>query len=296
MSRAARLISGDRPLWVITTGALQRIAHSASPHVPFRRPIVIGSELVSFSAVLTLRHLGARPVAMIEPARRILARRPGDWIARLLLGVPVLTGTRVISIDADRTRADRVASVTVEADGVRRSIPCDAVIVTGNFQPEAALLGGWARPLIDPATGGPRIDQQARTIDSRIFAAGNLLRPVETAAWSFAEGAAAGIAIAAEARGETRTHTQIQVATSGPIRYVVPGLVAWDPGRLPVFQLRVEREVHAHFELRVDGRTAWRSRRHHYLPERRILLRPPPLDGPPPERMEITLIEGWPGG
>jgi hypothetical protein len=164
------------------------------------------------------------------------------------------------------------------------------VIVTGNFQPEASLLGGWRPSLIDPATGGPRIDQNWRTLDPRIYAAGNLLRPVETAAWSFSEGTAAGMAIAAEIRGQADTMPRIPVTVSGAVRYAVPGLVAWDAANPPAFQLRVEREARGHLELRLDGRTAWRSRRHYYLPERRILLRPP-LGGPPPERIEIALSE-----
>jgi NADPH-dependent 2,4-dienoyl-CoA reductase/sulfur reductase-like enzyme len=291
MSRAARLISGDRPLWVLTTGALQRIAHSASPHVPFRRPVIVGTELVSFSALMTLRHLGARPVAMIEPEHRIRARRPGDWIARALFGVPVLLGTSVVSIDAEGGRADRVASVTVEADGARRAIPCDAVIVTGNFQPEASLLGRWQPSLIDAATGGPRIDQNWRTLDPRIYAAGNLLRPVETASWSFREGAAAGIALAARIGSPEEEAPRTQVATSGAIRYAVPGLVACDPARPPVFQIRVAREVRGHMELRVDGNVVWRSRRRRYLPERRIILNAPAIAASPSASIEIAMCE-----
>ena len=58
--------------------------------LPFSRPVVVGSELVSFSAALTLREHGARPVAMVEEAAahrrpaarptsptRLILRRPG---------------------------------------------------------------------------------------------------------------------------------------------------------------------------------------------------------------------------
>ena len=63
--RAARLVSGDRPLNVLTTGALLRLVAAGGP-LPFARPVVVGSELVAFSAALTLREHGARPVAMVE--------------------------------------------------------------------------------------------------------------------------------------------------------------------------------------------------------------------------------------
>ena len=82
--RAARLVSGDRPQNVLTTGAVQRLVQ-AGAELPFRAPVVIGTELVSFSAVLTLRHAGIKPVAMIESGPRIVARRPADLLTRYIL-------------------------------------------------------------------------------------------------------------------------------------------------------------------------------------------------------------------
>ncbi len=76
--RSARLISGDRPLGVVTTGTLQSYL-AFHGLLPFRRPLIVGSELVSLSAVLTCLTHGARPVAMIEPRTHALARAPLTW-------------------------------------------------------------------------------------------------------------------------------------------------------------------------------------------------------------------------
>ena len=46
-------------------GALQAMVYLAG-QAPFRRPVIVGTELVSFSALLTCRHAGIRPAAMIE--------------------------------------------------------------------------------------------------------------------------------------------------------------------------------------------------------------------------------------
>ena len=54
---------------------------------------------------------------MIEEGPRITARRPGDSLARLLLGVPVLTSTRLIAIHG----IGKVESVEVERAGMRES-------------------------------------------------------------------------------------------------------------------------------------------------------------------------------
>ena len=80
--RSARLVSGDRPLNVMTTGALQRMV-AVSHSLPFERPVIVGTELVSFSAVLTLRDCGVRVVAMIEESDRIRTLRPADTLTEI---------------------------------------------------------------------------------------------------------------------------------------------------------------------------------------------------------------------
>jgi NADPH-dependent 2,4-dienoyl-CoA reductase/sulfur reductase-like enzyme len=132
--RAARFAGGARPDGVMTTGALQ--AYVYLQHLkPFARPVIIGTELVSFSAILTCRHLGIRPVAMIEARSRITAPRPGDIIARFVYGVPVWTATTLVAIEG----RDQVEAVEIDRQGRRERVVCDGVIFTGEFVPEAAL-------------------------------------------------------------------------------------------------------------------------------------------------------------
>ena len=77
-SRAARLIGGEKPGGVMSTGALQGIVH-LNRQRPFQRPVILGTELVAFSALLTCRHAGITPLAMVEPATGSprVARRSG---------------------------------------------------------------------------------------------------------------------------------------------------------------------------------------------------------------------------
>ncbi|WP_159992564.1 NAD(P)/FAD-dependent oxidoreductase [Roseomonas sp. 18066] len=261
-SRAARLIGGTRPWGVVSTGAFQEMVY-AGGQMPFRRPVVIGTELVSFSALLTARHAGIRPVAMIEEAARITARRPGDLFARHLLGVPVLTRTRLVSIEG----TSRVDGVIVEENGVERRIDCDGVIVTGRFAPEAALLRGGPLAL-DPATGGPQIDCFYRTSDPAIFAAGNVLRPVEHSGQAAAEGAAAAAAM-------LRDHLPapaeaIPVTPAGALRYAYPQHVFRDAGAITLYA-RASQAHRGTLRLKADGHTLV-ERRIDALPERRITL------------------------
>lgn len=74
--RAARLVSGTRPWGVFTTGALQQLVYLAG-FKPCTRAVIVGSELVSFSNLLTMRHAGIRPLAMLEESASVLAPRAG---------------------------------------------------------------------------------------------------------------------------------------------------------------------------------------------------------------------------
>ena len=170
--RAARLVGGSRPQGVMNTGALQQHVY-LHHNRPFARPVIVGSELVSFSALLTCRHLGIRPVAMLEENPRISAQRPGDLIARFVFGVPVRTSTRLIAIEGRKN----VEAVEVEYRGKRQRISCDGVIFTGLFRPETALL----------PSGLP---------SDKFSFAGNVLAPLKTSGECWLQGAAAAQDIA----------------------------------------------------------------------------------------------------
>ena len=63
--RPARLIPGDRPDGVYTTGQLQNLVHLHHAQVG-TRALIVGAELVSWSAVLTLRESGCATVGMVS--------------------------------------------------------------------------------------------------------------------------------------------------------------------------------------------------------------------------------------
>lgn len=170
--RSARLVGGSRPLGVMNTGALQQHVY-LHHNRPFERPVIIGSELVSFSALLTCRHLGIRPVAMLEENPRIAAQRPGDLIARFVFGVPVLTSTRVISIEGRKN----VEAVEIERRGKRERLACDGVVFTGQFRSETALF-------------------PAGLLSEKFSISGNAMGPLKTSGECWLQGVAAAEEIA----------------------------------------------------------------------------------------------------
>lgn len=260
--RSARLIGGDRPAGVMNTGALQASLYLHGI-TPFRRPVVVGTELVSLSALATCRRHGIRPVAMLEPGARPVARWPLTLAPRLF-GVKLLRGVGIAEIRGGA----QVESVML-LDG--REIRCDGVLLTGSFTPESALarMGHLA---VDAGTGGPEVDQYGRCADGAYFAAGNVLRGIETAGWCFREGAAIADYIADDlAGGLPAPEGEILVRCGDGIKYAVPQRLARVSRLRGQMQLRVDEAVRG--TLRVQAGPLTLYRRHLATrPERRILL------------------------
>ena len=222
--RAARLIPGDRPDGVYTTGQLQNLVHVHHGDVG-SRAVVIGAELVSWSAVVTLRQAGCATAAMVSAYPRAEAYAAFRIPGRALLDGPVLTRSRVASIDG----RGRVRSVVVENldTGARRTIDCDTVITTGDWVPdhELARTGGLA---MDSATRGPLVDGSLRTSRAGVFAVGNLLHPVDTADGAALDGRHVVASVCEWLADGVVARPGIRVRARAPFRWVTPQLVAGD--------------------------------------------------------------------
>jgi len=264
--RSARLLPGDRPIGVLTTGALQ--AHVAFHGLtPFRRPLIVGSEWVSLSAAFTCLMQGARPVAMLEPGPHPLASALLPAIPAVA-AIPFHCGAEIVDI----VGGARVESVAFRVNGETRQVACDGVLLTGRFTPEATLFA--VSPMgVDAGSAGPAIDQDGRCANPLYFAAGNVLRAIETGGWSFREGRAVGAAVAEDLRRAAASGDPVAVRYEDPIKLVVPSLLR-DEGLaarpFAQFQLRFGRHARGRLALEIDGREVWRKSGA-WAPERRIL-------------------------
>ncbi|MEA3545475.1 MAG: FAD-dependent oxidoreductase [Thermodesulfobacteriota bacterium] len=168
--RSARLVSGDRALGICNTGTLQSMFYLKNM-VPFRRPIVVGTEIVSFSALSTCKKAGIQPVAMLEENQRPTIRWPIHYAARLF-GVPLFLNTQIVKI----LGKNRVNAVQVMGEnGNVREITCDGVLFTGQFTPESTLAR-MSHLELDYETNSPVVDQFGRCSDPAYYAAGNVLQ------------------------------------------------------------------------------------------------------------------------
>lgn len=178
--RSTRLISGQRPIGITTTGALQSSVYLKNIK-PFKKPVIIGTELVSFSALLTCLHSGARPIAMIEKNNSVSTR----WIMKLLAAffrVPIYYKCELIKINGKKT----INSIEVKSNETITVINCDGLIFTGQFIAESSLF--CMSHLDVDSIGLPIIDNYGRCSDPNFFATGNMTHPVETAGYCWSEG------------------------------------------------------------------------------------------------------------
>lgn len=169
--RSARLVPGDRPAGIFTTGSLQQLT-MAGRRVG-TRAVIVGAEHVSFSAILTLAHVDCRTVAMVTPLPRHRSYRVLKLAAASVRRVPVLTDVDVAEI-IGRRRVERV----VLTNG--RQIECDTVVFTGDWIPENELARRSGLKM-DPMIKGPVVDHTFRTSHDNVFAIGNLVHKVASA-------------------------------------------------------------------------------------------------------------------
>jgi L-2-hydroxyglutarate oxidase LhgO len=193
--RSARLIPGARPQGIYTTGSLQRFVYQE--HLPVgNRAVIVGAELVSLSALMTLRHAGVDCKMMITEEACHQIEFPYvvmKWaLMNIVTRTPIIVNARVTNIFGKK-RVEGI-EIAVGQDAVSSYVECDTLVFTGNWIPENELAR--MRGLeINPLTRGPKINSEFQSSVSGVFAAGNLLRGVETADHCALEGKQAGAAI-----------------------------------------------------------------------------------------------------
>src|SRR5439155_6537457 len=206
------------PQGVMTTGMLQQLVY-ARGESPGRHALVVGAEHVSFSALLTLAHGGARAVAMItaQPRHQTLAAfRTG---AGLRFRTPRLTRTALAAIRGQR-RVEAVDLIDLDT-GETREVPCDLVVFTADWIPDHELVA-LAGAGLDPGTQGPSVDPALRTTRPGLFAAGNLLHGAETADVAALSGRHAAASVIRYLAGEAWPRERAGIECESPRRWTAP--------------------------------------------------------------------------
>jgi len=225
--RSARLVPGDRPAGIFTTGELQQSVQLGLPIG--RRAVVVGAEHVSFSALLTLRAAGVDTIAMVTEQPRQQSLPGTAALARAATGLHFVGSTRVVALHG----RGRLESVEVQelGSGQRRMFEADTIVFTADWIPDA-VLAQEAGAEIDPASLGPLVDAAGQTSVSGLFAAGNLVHPAETASIAAISGRELGRQLVQGASAGPG----LRVEADPPLSWVTPG---WLGPSLPPTTIRL---------------------------------------------------------
>jgi thioredoxin reductase len=244
-SRAERLLAGTRPSGIFTTGTLQQLVNLRRVK-PGTRALIIGSEHVALSSVLTLKAAGTSIAGLVEKDSELNTYASLAGFMGRLAGFPIIRNTTPHRIIGSR----RVEGVELLTGGTGKTIQidCDTVVMTGRFRPDSSLIDGTSIEK-DPSTFGPGVDTNFMTSVQNIFAAGNVLRGADMHDLCALEGRLA-------ARGILRnmqtvrpgTLPSVSMRSERPIRYVVPQRTMPMPKRLlskflPWPEIQLERTL-----------------------------------------------------
>lgn len=217
--RYSRMIPGSRPAGIFTTGSLQELVniHHLKPGL---RAVIIGSEHIAFSSVLTLRRVGTYIAGIVEEDTELQSYPSIATGMSFFFGFPIYKGASVNAILGDK-RVEGVELV-MERNQKVFQVECDTVIITGKFRPYSSLIDNTSIEQ-DPFTLGPIIDMNMMTSVPNIFAAGNILRGGDMHDLCALEGkkAAKNILMRLES-GKSKIGEYISLRAESPIRYIVP--------------------------------------------------------------------------
>ena len=227
--RSARLIPGHRPQGVFTTGSLHRFVYEH--HLPVgKRAVIVGAEIVSLSVVTTLLHADVKIAGLVTELPRHQWYLPiflpaKIFYADILAHAPILTNKRVTNI-LGRSRVEAIEVTDLES-GKTQIIECDTVVFTGDWIPENELARRGEVETLKPSLG-PQVDSLFRTSQVGVFAAGNLLRGVETADWAALEGRAAARSMARYLENAQWSASRLEIQPEAPIEWICPNVLSPD--------------------------------------------------------------------
>ncbi|HEX6653317.1 MAG TPA: FAD-dependent oxidoreductase [Thermoleophilaceae bacterium] len=269
--RSARLVPGSRPEGVMTTGTLQQLVYLKGRRAG-ERALIVGAEHVSFSALATLGHGGARAVGMATELRGHQTLELFRFGAALRWRTPLWTRTAVTAIHG-RPRVEEVELMDLDT-GATRAVECDTVVFTADWIPdhELAVMGGLD---MDPGTRGPAVDTALRTSREGVFAAGNLLQGAEPADVAALSGRHAAATAGEYVRGSAWPDRRVPVECEPPLHWISPNVLAGrpTPPSRGTFALRsTEFASGPRIQVTQEGRMLWDGRIRRLVPGRSARL------------------------
>lgn len=212
-------VPGTRPSGIFTAGVAQRFVN-VEGYMPGKEVVVVGSGDIGLIMArrMTLEGAKVRAVTEILPHPSGLNRN----IVQCLhdYNIPLYLNHGVLEIFGK----DRVEGVKIKGPKKAFEIECDTVLFSVGLIPENEL--SRMVPLdINPATGGPYIDDAYETTREGTFICGNAAFVNDLADYASIEGEIAGEGAAAHVSSAIRRAPGIETVAGENLRFVVPNFI-----------------------------------------------------------------------
>jgi thioredoxin reductase len=173
--RSARAVAGKRPEGIFTTGSLQQATYLEDLYIG-KRALIVGTEHVSFSAVITLKHAGVKTVAMIDESKKHQTVFGVPTLLKLIYHFKLRASTKLLEIQGDK----RVTGALLEKNGKKWVEAVDTIIFTGDWIPDHELARK-ADIAIDNRYKSPVVGKDHKIANTNIYGIGNLILPIKAA-------------------------------------------------------------------------------------------------------------------
>lgn len=286
------LMPGQRPAGVFTAGVAQWLINEANLLVG-RTVVILGSGDVGLIMARRLTWEGARVVAVLEklPYHSGLARNVKQCIEDY--DIPLHLSHTVSRIDGT-DRVERVAVTRVDEAGhpipdSEFSLVCDTLLCSIGLIPENEL-SRQAGIVLDPITGGARVDDRLMTSVPGVFSCGNVLHIHDVADWAAAEGERAGRNAARYAAGEPiDSRSSVLVSAGGGIRYVLPQSIPSTSSGLELSLRVTHPQRKARIAVWADGTRIFETAKARVYPAEMVRITLPNLSLEPDVPIEVRL-------
>lgn len=270
-TREAVNIPGTRPAGVFTAGTAQRFLNMEG-YLVGKKIMMLGTGDIGLIMARRLTLEGAE-------VRAVLARRgyPGGLmrnVAQCLYDydIPLMLRHTIVKIIGK----ERIEGVLVaRTDEDRKPIPgseelyeCDTLLLSLGLIPENELSKG-AGVKLDPATGGPVVNESMGTSVKGIFACGNVVHVHDLVDYVTDESRRAGKSAAYFVRKKLKENGLLIKTEPGKgIKYIVPHLIRVDNLNKSLQLFMRVREVYPNSRLivKADNEVIKKSRKMHMTP------------------------------
>lgn len=221
------LIPGYRPAGVICAGAAQRDINIEGL-LPGRRVVILGSGDIGLIMARRFTLEGAEVEGVYE-----IMDHPGGLTRNVVqclhdYDIPLHLSHTVTFIHG-RKRVEAVTVSRVDENlkplqGTERLVPCDTLVLSVGLIPENEL-SKKAGVILDPATGGPVVDERMETSVEGIFACGNVMNVFDLVDYVTHTAEVAGRAAAEYVLEGREKRPPIRVNPGRNVKFVVPQLL-----------------------------------------------------------------------